>query len=112
MVNAAIRTGTPTYAPTNAGTTTDTQGTTPAGSAQATEAQFGNSALKNTALDNKQSNQGNKKKTTYEIVAGVCVALLVLVMLRRLRANNVKRRRQAELVADEYKDHLELPEME
>lgn len=48
----------------------------------------------------------------YGIMAGVLAALLALVVIRRRTAKNAKRRKhRAELIAEEYKDNLELPEM-
>jgi hypothetical protein len=46
------------------------------------------------------------------IAAGVVVTLLVVILIRRRSTSTKRRRRQAELIAEEYKDDLELPEMD
>lgn len=53
--------------------------------------------------------QGGNSGRPYGIVAGVFVAALALVFLRKRSARNAKlRKHRAELMAEEYKDTLEM----
>lgn len=116
--------GSGTDSPTEDGTDSDTEdGTDAATDEDATDAPTDENINKEQNVANKggstpvanelQNNPDDNSPTVpvFGILAGVVVALVGIIFIRR-KSVYKSRRRRAELIADEYKDHLELPVMD